>query len=450
MGMLGTLKLRTQGRVGAGVLLAMALSAAALGQDAAPRRPRETSELSRPFFQLYVDTTTFAAICGLLELNEAQRLVAQAVFEQYTADITKMSAAARQAVNDAGARRVGELSREAKGDWSAESWDEVDALYHQYHPVRVEWLKRSDRRLDRFYVELTDVLYDHQKEAFSAVPRFVRRVYYERKYPPGQVGGRYAQLVTLRSLLTIASEQLSEVAWVMAEDNEGALSPGMSEARQAIEQILHHYDVAYDQLTIDEIKHLRRKLEPGESMRFSSTSPRGQRLIKRGVKQYILRHDAIMQIGNILGEATGDAVRQGWIDLYYRHRNPELFRERWPDRMVDWVAQQPDASDGQIEAARQLAADYELRRDAIRRAVLMAVDHTIRQLVFSDGETRALLRQERLKMQLRQLIERNFEALRTLLTPSQTRALDEEQKEATHTPYLLGPPIDPRVNEDLH
>jgi len=151
---------------------------------------------------------------------------------------------------------------------------------------------------------------------------------------------------------------------------------------------------------------------------------------------------AASEITSVLLSVDESERAARWESRYRSSFCPDLFAERWPDRTTAWLESRDDINEEQVVAAETLYADYQHRRETLRRT---ACDRSVAALMkhySAIGIEPLQLRFQESCFQLRQLIVDYSRLIESLLNEEQSRDYRNAEKHAWSLQVrLAGPPV---------
>ena len=365
------------------------------------------------------------AIGTYLLLDETQTASVTQSLKVYFDKITTLDAAVRQRVDDAGFRRFAELSEAARYRGVDPPWDEMNQLAIQFQREGVAGHHESDALLHEFYEQIQLILTPQQQELFERVPRLVRRLNAQRRRR-GAVQADFSGSMDLFELVAEAAEDGEELQPIFDDDPEPDDADRLVKLADEINSILMIYEIEFDALRLEILKRRRTPRPATYQVKTTSQSDDGRDLRRRWMRYYTLTESAVAQIAAVAGRGTDANASEAWLDRFHQRLCPELYADRWPDRMMIWLVARDDATEEQIEITSLLETEYLAQRHQTRRAAIAAGIKAKRRH-FSPGGTEPLqLKYSRRLLQLRQSIRRVTDRFRALLTPEQQADLDKE------------------------
>lgn len=430
---------------------AVLIAIAAISATLRPSVVSAESGAARDFKTLYLvaDRSAFVAVCELLELDGDQLEMARESHDQYLEAVIELDTATTQRVNDAGFTRFAELSNEADRLDEEAPTEELALLRRSFHRERIKGLKAADQLLENFYQQLRSVLREDQLERFEGVPRLVRRYNYRRRRA-GSVRSDFDFSVDLFALVESASQEGGELAMLVEGANGPQEDEALLRAKTAFAAVLQEYAITRDGHFVSYLQDSRRLPDRDAALSSSRTDPKGRRILRYWNEYYDTTEKAVLRIGELIQEVAGDNARDDWIERFHEALCPKLFAERWPDRMMEWVAPRVDVTDEQLEIALILYDQYLTERRRIRGLAVITGVRARRQYFSAEGPEHLQMAHARRKLQLRRLIDQAVGRLRAILTPDQRIALEAELLQARrYRTELLGPGMGVNVLAEL-
>jgi hypothetical protein len=415
--------------------------------------PAEELELpinahARPPFRaldLVIDPELFEEICELLVLTADQKTAARESFDLYHAQVRQLDEELTERVLDAGLRKSRQLEAAAYRTGEAPSREKLDTLYHQWHDAFVRGMREGDSLLNQWLEELKAVLEEDQMAHFAAVPRLIRRRAF-CQLPEQAAWGNFRVMMDLHELLAEASEEGEELAWLKAAPSESPedVPEPVREAREQFQAILTDYEVRLDAIFLEKWRESRAPLKPSDRTVITDEDAEGRRRIAQVItnwrRRYDILNDAVEQIAVLLETNHGLAARQAWKDRFNAVFACDIYAERWPDRMLQWLENLPDETPEQVQQAQVLYDEYLRRRRELRRqAVVAGVRVKERYLILVGEEPLKVRYAERLAA-LEKLTERTIKRFRGMLTNEQAERLEAYlERQRALRPHLFKP-----------
>lgn len=360
-----------------------------------------------------------------LLLDETQTTTVTQSFKVYFDKITTLDTAMKQRVDDAGFRRFAELSEAARYRGIDPPWDEMNQLAIEFHRENMARHHESDALLHEFYEQIQLILFPKQQELFVRVPRYVRRLNAQRRRR-GAVQADFSGSMDLFELVAEAAEDGEELHPIFDDDLEPDDVDRLVKLADEINSILMIYEIEFDALRLEILQHRRTPRPSTYQVKTTSQSDEGRNLRRRWMRYYTLTESAVVQIAAVAERGIDANASEAWLDRFHQRLCPELYADRWPDRMTKWLSDRDDTTEEQIELASLLETEYLMQRHQTRRAAIAAGIKAKRKH-FSPGGTEPLqLKYSRRLLQLRQSIQRVTDRFRALLTPEQQADLDKE------------------------
>lgn len=407
----------------------------------------EPPHLDFEVLDLVVDRQLFGEICQLLVLGEKEREMVEPSFEEYLAKAAEVDAASYQRVLDAGWREILELEEREEEDW-----DRAQELYRSYKKESVLGKRAGDALLEEWLTALASSL-ELDSGQMGTVRRLIRRVHYFRQFG-GNRHHDFSHPINLLDLVQRASRPGGELAGPVGSattekprdddiHDRGAKDAEHSPPQEAIQEILQHYELRLDDYLAPHFAKKRRVPPPSKKVVITSDDPEWKLHEKRVARSWSERHDlfasAADQISEVLGQTSGLEMKERWQDRVDRELCPELTAERWPDAMVKWLEMRNDHTEAQLDAARLLLAEYQVKRNNLVRAARDLGIRCMRRYGRVRGTESAVLRYAKKQLEVYRLSVRTIRRLESHLEPPQIAALRNEIKR--RIPYSLGPPI---------
>jgi len=403
---------------------------------------------ARPPFRtldLVIDPELFEEICGLLLLTADQKAMVRDSFELYYAEVRQLDEELTERVLDAGIRESRELTAAAQRTGEPPPWEKVDELYHQWHEAFVKGVRRGDWLLNQWLEDLKAVLEEDQLAHFAPVPRLIRRRAFCH-HPEQAAWGNFRVMMDLHELLTEASKEGEELAWLNATPREPPedLPESERKARQQFEAILTDYEVRLDAVFLEKWRESRTHLKPFDRKLITDEEAEGRRRIARVIakwrRRYDILNDAVEQTAVLLERNRGLAARHAWEDRFNAVFACDIYAERWPDRMVQWLEDLPDKTPEQVQQAEVLYDEYVRRRRELRRQALVAGVRVKKRYLIPVGEEPLKVRYAERVAALEELTGRTIERFRGMLTNEQAERLDAHlDRERAVRSSLFGP-----------
>lgn len=406
----------------------------------------EPPHIDYEVLDLVVDRQFFEEICQFLLLSEEEQEMIEPSFEEYLAKAAEVDAASYQRVLDAGWREILELEEREEEDW-----DRAQELYRSYMKENVLGKRAGDALLDEWLSALASSL-ELDSAQMGTVRRLIRRVYYFRQFG-GNRHHDFSHPINLLDLVQRASRPGGELAGLVGSattekprddiHERGAKDAEHSPPQEAIQEILHDYELRLDDYLARHFAKKRRVPPPSKKVAITSDDPEWKLHENRVARSWSERHDlfasAADQISEVLGQTSGLEIKDRWQDRVNRELCPELTAERWPDAMVKWLEMRNDHTEAQLDAARLLLAEYQMQRNKLVRAASDLGIRCMRRYGRVRGTESAVLRYAKKQLEVYRLSVRTIRRLVSHLEPPQIAALRNEIKR--RIPYSLGPPI---------
>ncbi len=374
---------------------------------------------------LVIEAWMLEPIGTYLLLDESQTATVTQSFEVYFDKVMALDAAVKQRVDDAGFRRFAELSEAARYRGVDPPWDEMTELSIQFKKEIIAGHHDSDALLNEFYEQIQLILTPHQQELFERVPRLVRRLNAQRRRR-GAVQADFSGSMDIFELVAEAAEDGEELHAIFDDDPESDDIDRLVEPKDEISTILMIYEIEFDALRIEILKGRRTPPPSTYQVNFSPQSDRGRDLRRQWMRYYTLTESAVVQIAAVAERGIDVNASEAWLDRFHRRLCPELYADRWPDRMMEWLVARDDATAEQIEITSLLQTEYLTQRHQTRRAAIVAGIKAKRKHFAPEGTAPLQLKYSRRLLQLRQSIQRVRDRFRALLTPEQQADLDQE------------------------
>ncbi|MBD3335178.1 MAG: hypothetical protein GF355_06645 [Candidatus Eisenbacteria bacterium] len=436
----------------AGVALT-ALVSMMLHFPAAATAPAEEPELpvsahARPPFRtldLVVDPDLFEEICELLLLTADQKAAARESFALYYAQVRQLDEELTERVLDAGLRESRQLEAAAYRAGEAPSRARIDTLYHQWHETYVKAVREGDSLLNQWLEELKAVLEEDQLAHLAPVPRLIRRRAFCH-YPEQAVWGNFRVTMDLHALLAEASEEGEELAWLKAAPGESPedVPEPVREARGQFQAIITDYEVRLDAIFLEKWRESRAHLKPSDRTLITDEEAEGRRRIAQVIakwrRRYDILDDAVEQIAVLLETNRGLAARQAWEARFNAVFACDIYAERWPDRMLQWLENLPDETPEQLQQTQVLYEEYIRRRRELRRQAVVAGVRVRKRYLIPVGEEPLKVRYVKRLAALEELTARTIDRFRGMLTSDQAERLDAHlERQRALRPYLFKP-----------
>ena len=377
-----------------------------------------------------------------LLLDETQTATVTQSFEVYFDKVTTLDAAVKQRVDDAGFRRFAELSEAARYRGVDPPWDEMNQLAIQFQRESVAGHHESDALLHEFYEQIQLVLTSQQQELFERVPRYVRRLNAQRRRR-GAVQADFSGSMDLFELVAQAAEDGEELQPIFNDDFDPDDPDRLVKLADEINSILMIYELEFDALRLEILKRRRTPRPATYQVKTTSRSDDGRDLRRRWMRYYTLTESAVVQIAAVVERGIDANASEAWLDRFHQRLCPELYADRWPDRMMIWLVARDDATEEQIEITSLLETEYLAQRHQTRRAAIVAGIKAKRKHFSPEGTEPLQLKYSRRLLQLRQSVQRVIDRFRALLTPDQQAELDQEFYQIRYSgpTSLLGPNV---------
>jgi hypothetical protein len=400
-------------------------------------------------FDIYVTEEIFVAICEQLDFDDEQRQAASALYDQYVADLLALHEETQRRVDEAGYAEYRRIAPSPLLPDSDPPWDEMTRLWHQYHPEFIRGHRECDQLLLRFYGELESLLDEDDLILFERVPRLVRRLCFLRKVSRPRVArGDLQGNVDLLDLVQQASGEDGELHILAGPADEPHTAREILEARLASRQLLLAYEIQRDQILLDSIAWRRRPLESDAQARSTvGATARSRALIQRMVREFDLNDRTAMQIADLLRSIGEPERAEAWRTRFYTRFCPDLYADRWPDGMVEWLSDRDDADEEQIAAARELLERYRSVRARLREQAVKAGVNAIRKHFTRAGTEPEHLRYGRCKLKLRELGHQTVNEFASLLTVEQREDFEAATSRlfAIFQSWAIGPRLETQL-----
>jgi hypothetical protein len=403
---------------------------------------------ARPPFRaldLIVEPELFEDICELLLLTADQKTAARESFDLYHAQVRQLDEELTERVLDAGLRESRQLEAAAYRAGEAPPGEKLDTLYHQWHDAFVKGMRQGDSLLNLWLEELKAVLEEDQLAHFAPVPRLIRRRAF-CQLPEQAAWGNFRVMMDLHELLAEASEEGGELAWLRPSPGEPPedMPEPIREARQQFQAILTDYEVRLDAIFLEKWRESRAPFKSSDETVITDEDAEGRRRIAQVItnwrRQYDILNDAVEQIAVLLETNRGPAARQAWEDRFNAIFACDIYAERWPDRMLQWLENLPDETAEQVGQAQILYEEYIRRRRELRRQAVAAGVRVKKRYLIPVGEEPLKVRYAERLAALEELTKRTLQRFRAMLTNEQAERLDAHlERQRALRPYLFKP-----------
>jgi hypothetical protein len=437
-------------RVGMGAVTA-ALSMVCLWVGAPA--PAEQPDLpvngnARPPFRtldVVIDPELFEEICELLLLTADQEAAARDAFDLYYAQARQLDEELTERVLEAGLRESRELSVAASQGGEPPPPEKLELLHQQWHEAFVKAVREGDSLLNQWLEDLKAILEEDQLAHFAPVPRLIRRRAFCH-FPEQAAWGNFRVMMDLHELLAEASEGGEELAWLDPAPDEPPedVPEPVRKARRQFEAIVTDYEVRLDAIFLEQWRESRASLNPSDRTLITDEDADGRRRLAQAVRdwrrRYDIRKDAVEQIAVLLEANVGLAARQAWEDRFNAVFACDIYSERWPDRMLQWLESLPDETPEQVQQARALYDEYLRQRRELRRQAVVAGVRVRKRYLIPVGEEPLKVRYGERLAALEELTERTIDRYRGMLTNEQAERLDAHlDRERAFRPFLFKP-----------
>lgn len=415
-----------------------------------------------------VDQDIFDSICDVLKLSESQRQVAENRFDLYAKVIQEIEAETHKARLDAGLEELDRWDEHhlkmqnptAKHrisdsgldqQYSEDDIQRLQFLQFECNKIRLAGRIKAEEQMDAWLYDLA-LTFNFDADTQARVRRLIWRrlftvdVRHQRRLQDGNVS------VDLLSLVKLASQPDGELYLLIDTESTGSGEPSGDEQ---LHSILEDYELELDRVirTLHRAKY-RDKPNPDQKLVYDVTDPEFPDLRKQKAIRFAQRYDVIAststQIGTLLEMEIGSAARISWEDRVNRALYPLLYKDRWVDRIVDWLAGRSDATNDQLDHVKLVFQDYVEKRRHNRQRTLAAAVRLAKHHYLPDPLAihSMDLAWGRSALDLHRLSKRTIRYMTAVLTPEQRESL-RDQVLGKISPVKYGPLIPDSVLKEI-
>jgi len=336
-----------------------------------------------------IEFEDFDAFVAAASLTDDEHARCESVFAEYRRRLTALKRAAFERVQRIDLKRLRDLRRELmprndeavlfpgvggdpKANWAPDDdprWRELRELEATRHNHRVEESNRGLELLEDTLAQWQAILDERGDHPVTAAMFFLPRL---SRGAGGSGGNEYE----FRSVNVGALIRSSRGGGILKEVEDragravldGGADIGFAAAVDAVEA---DYAQVYEQYLRQRMLRRGSRRTPEEIVFSRILDESHEPQLRAGGRVWLARHGLdrrfVDVIAALLRDADDDESAQAWIDEYRASVNRELFTDRWPHGMVEWLSGRDDATAEQLDAARalqeQYAAHYALARD---------------------------------------------------------------------------------------
>jgi len=414
----------------------------------APPGPLVPPEIT--IFDFVVSPAMLPAIERLLDLNEEQQAVVEALHADYWDRIVALHAQTRERGLGAGYAEYLEMGRQQRerhrqkereaGQWlpfdydfGDDVWAEMARLVRQGEAEYILGKREADQMLAGFLDDVFAVIADRPESERIELRRAVERLLRRWNWRPDRLGSHnFRDGIDAFLLVAQASTPDGELAPLNSNDS----------LAEDVARALGDYERRLDAFLQSELARNRRQPETTTDLRIFPGTPEAQAKARRWSREYDATRAAVDRIALALKEHIGDEARARWMDRYFMMLCPEATVRRAPDVIMSNLERMfapTEVQRKQIEAAYE---QYRVEREAIVRDFIRTGVDLKHRYGFIYNTKDDQLDLARLQLKEKALIKRTLDRFASILDASQQAKLDEFIVDARrYRGELLRPPI---------